>query len=55
MVKTLPAVLETQVLSLGWEDPWRKEWLSTSVFLPAEFHGWRSLATVHGSQKVGHD
>ena len=26
--------------------PWRREWLSTPVFLPREFHGlW---ATVHG-------
>ena len=24
--------------------PWRKEWLSTSVFFPGEFHGQRSLA-----------
>ena len=23
--------------------PWRKEWISTPVFLPAEFHGQRSL------------
>ena len=25
--------------------PWRKEWLPTSVFLPGEFHGQRSLAS----------
>ena len=24
--------------------PWRREWLSTPVFLPGEFHGHRSLA-----------
>ena len=24
--------------------PWRREWLSSPVFLPEEFHGWRSLA-----------
>ena len=31
----------------GWvgEIPWRKEWLPTPVFLPAEFHG--SLAGYH--------
>ena len=23
--------------------PWRREWLPTPVFLPGEFHGWRSL------------
>ena len=28
--------------------PWRRKWLSTSVCLPREFHGQRSLATVHG-------
>ena len=24
--------------------PWKREWLPTSVFLPGEFHGQRSLA-----------
>ena len=36
--------LETQVQSLGWEDPLEKEWLSTPVFLPGEYYGQRSLA-----------
>ena len=31
------------IRSLGQEDPWRREWLSTPVFLPGEFHGQRSL------------
>ena len=39
-----PAVQETQVQSLGQEDPWRREWLPTPVFLPREFCGQRSLA-----------
>ena len=30
--------------SLGWEDPWQREWLSTPVFLLGEVHGQRSLA-----------
>ena len=30
---------ETLVLFLGWEDPWRREWLPTPVFGPEEFHG----------------
>ena len=34
---------ETQVWSLGWEDPRRRKWQSTPVFLPGESHGWRSL------------
>ena len=49
MVKYLPAMQETQVPSLGQEDPWRREWLPTLVFLPGEFHGWRRLAGyIHG-------
>ena len=43
MVKNLPAVQETQVRSLGQEDPVGREWLPTPVFLPGEFHGQRSL------------
>ena len=43
MVKNLPAMQETQVQSLGCEDPLEKEWQPTPVFLPGEFHGQRSL------------
>ena len=43
MVKNLPAMQETQIWSLGWEDPWRRQGLPTPLFLPREFHGWRSL------------
>ena len=38
MVKNLPAMWETWVRSLGWEDPLEKERLPTSVFWPGEFH-----------------
>ena len=38
MVKNLPAMQETWVQSVGWEYPLRREWLSTPVFLPGEFH-----------------
>ena len=31
--------------------PWGREWQPTPVFLPGEFHGQRSLATVHGIEK----
>ena len=48
MIKNLPAVQETRIQSLGQEDPWRREWQLTPVFLP----GW---ATAHGSQTAGHD
>ena len=38
-VNNLPAVLEIQemwVQSLGWEDPLRRAWQPTPVFLPEE-------------------
>ena len=46
MAKYLLAMQETQVQSLDWEDPWRRELPSTPGFLPEEFHGQgqRSLA-----------
>ena len=44
MVKNLPAMKETWVRSLGWEDPLEREGQPTPVFLPGEFHGQRSLA-----------
>ena len=46
MVKNLPAMQETYemwVRSLGQEDPWRRAWQPTPVFLPGESHGQRSL------------
>ena len=43
-VKNLPAMQDTQVRSLNWEDPLEKKWQPTPVFLPGEFHGQRSLA-----------
>ena len=56
VVKNLPAVQEIQetwVRFLDWEDPLRRAWQSTPVFLPGKFHGQRSLAvyTVHGVPK----
>ena len=46
MVKNLPAMWETWVRSLGWEDALEKgvKWLPTPVFLPGESHGQKSLA-----------
>ena len=40
MVKNLPAIQKTQVQPLSQEDPQRKKWQPTPVFLPGEFHGW---------------
>ena len=36
MVKNLPAMWETQLQSLGWEETWRREWLPTPASLPGE-------------------
>ena len=43
MVKTLPAMQETWVRSLGQEDPLERKWQSTAVFLSGNSHGQRSL------------
>ena len=57
MVKHLPKMQETQVLSLGWEDPLEKEMATHSSTL-----AWKILWTEEpgrlqsmGSQRVGHD
>ena len=34
---------ETQVWSLGWEDPLEKEMQPTAVLLPGKSHGWRKV------------
>ena len=39
LVKNLPAIWETWVRPLGWEDPPRRGRLLTPVFWPGEFHG----------------
>ena len=39
LVKNLPAMQETWVQSLGWEDPLEKGKAPTPVFWPGEFHG----------------
>ena len=57
MVKNLPAMQETGVLSLGWEDPLEKEIATHSSIL-----AWRISWTEEpdgpqsmGLQRVGHD
>ena len=56
-IKHLPAVQETQVRSLGWEDPLEKEMATHSRIL-----AWRITWTEEpgrlesmGSQRVRHD
>ena len=43
MVKCLPAMQETRVRSLGWEDPLEKEMATHSSTLAWKVHGRRSL------------
>ena len=43
MLKSLPTMRKTRVRSLGPEDPWRRKWQPTPVFLPWKSHGQRSL------------
>ena len=57
MVKSLPAMQETRVQSLGWEDPLEKEMAAHSSVL-----AWRIPGTGEpggrlsmGSHRVGHD
>ena len=54
VVKTLPTYQcrrQTQVQSLGWEDPLEEEMATHSVFLPGESHRKAWWATVHGVAK----
>ena len=54
LVKNLPAVWETWIQTLGWEDPLEKgKSLPTSVFWPGEFHG--LYVQSMESQKARHD
>ena len=39
LVKNSPAMQETWVRSLGWEDPLEKERPPSPLFWPGEFHG----------------
>ena len=43
-LKNLPAMRETWVQSLGWEDALEEGMATTPVFLPGESHGQKSLA-----------
>ena len=42
-VEHLPAMRETWVRFLGWEDPLEKKWQPILVLLPGKSHGQRSL------------
>ena len=45
IVKSLPEVWETPVWSLDWEDPWRRKWQPTPVFLSGKSHGQRNMVS----------
>ena len=51
MVKKLPAMWETWVRPLGWEDPLEEDVATHSVFSPGKSHGQRRLA---GYSPQGH-
>ena len=57
MVKNLPAVQETQVQSLGWEDPLEKEMATHSKILAWKISWTEEPGGLQstGSQRVGHD
>ena len=56
-VKTLPAMQETQVQSLGWEDPLEKEMTTHSSILAWKIPWTEEPGRLQsmGSQRVGHD
>ena len=57
MIKNPPAVLETWVQSLGWEDPLEEGRQLTAVFLPGESPWTEEPGELQsmGSQRVRHD
>ena len=57
MVKILPAMQETSVLSLGWEDPQEKGMITYSSILAWEIPWTEEPGGLQfmGSQRVGHD
>ena len=56
-VKNPPAMQETQVRSLGWEDTLEKEMATESSILAREIPWTRQPGGLQsmGSQRVGHD
>ena len=57
MVKSFPEVQETQVRSLGWEDPPEKEMATHSSILAWKIPWMEEPGGLQcmGSQRVGHD
>ena len=57
MVKRLPAMQESQVRSLGWEDPLEKEMATHSSTLAWKIPWTEECGKLQsmGSQRIGHD
>ena len=57
VVRNLPGKQETQVRSLGWEDPLEKEMAAHSSILSWEIPWTEELGrlSLWGSQRVGHN
>lgn len=60
MIKNLPVGagdLETQVRSMGWEDPLKEGGATHSVMLPGESSGQSEPGKLQsiGAHRVGHD
>ena len=57
LVKSLPAMRETQVQSLGWEDPLQKEMATHSRILAWRIPGTKEPGGLQslGSQRAGHN
>ena len=57
MVKNMPAVQETQVRSLGWEDPREKEMATHSSILAWEIPWTQEPGRLQsmGLQRLGHN
>ena len=56
-VKRLPAMRETQVQSLGWEDPLEKDMAAHSSILAWKISWTKEPGSLQsmGLQRVGHD
>ena len=55
MVKCLPTVWDTQVRSLGWEDPLEKEMATHYSTLAWKILWTEEPGRLLGSQRIGHD
>ena len=55
VIKNLSAMQETQVKSLGWEDPLEKKMATHSTILAWEIHGQRSQQLQSTGRKASYN